>query len=141
MSAGKAMFRPPESYVHGVAAPCVIVPARVAAWLERHTQLRALRTEARGTDPEVDAVLVALGVAAAAWRSSATGTRAPVAAEQATASETTMTTSQAATVLGVGERAVRQAIGRGRLPATRAGGRWLIEREDLEHYRQAAQAA
>ncbi|MGC0271727.1 helix-turn-helix domain-containing protein [Pseudactinotalea sp. Z1739] len=52
-----------------------------------------------------------------------------------------MTTGQAASLLGIGERAVRQAIQRGRLPAVRVGGRWVIEREDLEQYRQAVKAA
>ncbi|MFY1589160.1 hypothetical protein ACN267_32260, partial [Micromonospora sp. WMMD734] len=64
-------WRPPAAYVHGLDGPTVVVPGRVAAWLERHANLRQVRTAQRGADPEVDAVLVALAVAAAAWRQQA----------------------------------------------------------------------
>jgi excisionase family DNA binding protein len=129
-----ARWRPPEAYVHGIGAPVVVVPGRVAAWLERHTDLRRLRAGVRGQDPEIDAVLVALATAAAAWRATATGT--PDAARpEAESPCQQMSTGQAADLLGVTPRAVRQAVHEGRLTAERVGSRWLLDREDVEHYR------
>ncbi len=66
--------RPPEGYVWGPGADHVLVPRRVAAWLDREAGLDRLRVEVRGQDPEIDAVLVALRLAALAWRGSVTGT-------------------------------------------------------------------
>lgn len=134
--------RPPEHYVHGADGPVVVVPGRVAAWLERHAGLREIRTRRRGIDPEVDAVLVALAVAAAAWRNTAgspSGTERRNPAEPAAQSDT-MTSQEAADELGCTGRAVRKAIAAGRLHARLVGGRWLVDPEDLAHYR-AARAA
>lgn len=129
-------FRSPAAYVHGDGA-VVVVPARVAAWLERYADLRALRTAQRGADPEVDGVLVALGVAAASWRQqrvgSVCGTDLAPAAEPVASSA--LTAEQAGQLLGIGARAVRKAAAEGRLRAVRHGGAWHIEREDVEHYR------
>jgi len=46
-----------------------------------------------------------------------------------------MSTSQAADLLGITPQAVRQAVHEGRLTAERVGSRWLLNREDVEHYR------
>lgn len=45
---------------------------------------------------------------------------------------TLLTTSQAATRLGVTPCRVRQLITEGRLPATKRGWRWVIREDDLE---------
>lgn len=120
----------------------MVVPARTAAWLERYADLRALRTRYRGADPEVDAVLVALGVAAAGWREEhqvpPAGTE--VAAQPEPAAFSVMSSAQAAEALGRTDRAVRKAAAAGRLAATKSAGRWRIEREDLELYRAALAA-
>lgn len=128
--------RPPAAYVHGDGS-VVVVPARVAAWLQRHAGLRSLRTECRGVDREVDAVLVALAVAAAAWSGQFNGSGSGTvhAGQPEPAPVSTLTTAQAATLLGCTDRAVRKAIAAGRLHAVDDGGRWRIAREDLEHYR------
>lgn len=135
--------RPPEAYVHGVGAPVVVVPGRVCAWLERHARLNEVRIENRGVDAEVDAVLVALRLAALSWRTSATGT--PVAAKpEATADlNQWLSTTQAADILYITDRAVRLAISEKRLPATQVNGRYRIAREDIKHFAaaKAAQAA
>ncbi|MEV7264187.1 helix-turn-helix domain-containing protein [Micromonospora aurantiaca] len=131
-------FRPPESYVHGLNGPTVVVPARVAAWLERHAGLRSLRTTHRGADPEVDSVLVALAVAAAAWRER-TGVSTDQGTDQAQQAEPgpccDLSTTEAADRLGMTDRGVRKAIAGGRLTAHRDGDRWRVSLEDLEHYR------
>jgi excisionase family DNA binding protein len=46
-----------------------------------------------------------------------------------------LTVSEAAGVKRVSREAVRLAIERGDLPASRVGGRWLIRRADLDCYR------
>jgi excisionase family DNA binding protein len=136
---GPAAFRPPAAYIHGVAGPCVILPARIAAWLESHAEINQIRLEARGVDPEVDAVLNAIRVAAMAWRTSATGT--PHAAEPEEMSESLwMSTTTAADKLDMTDRGIRQAIRENRLRATNVSGRWRINEEDLEHYRTARAA-
>lgn len=130
--------RPPGAYVHGTEGPVVIVGGRVAAWLERHANLRAIRTAHRGIDPEVDAVMVALGVAAATWRQrvAASADHGTEQAKQAApVPRSTLTTKQAATLLDMSERGIRDACAEGRLPAERHGGQWAIAREDAEHYR------
>lgn len=135
--------RPPAAYVHGIDAPVVVIPARVCAWLERHARLNEVRIRERSSDPEVDAVLVALRLAALTWRTTATGS--PVAAKPEAASELNqwLSTTQAADILYITDRAVRLAISEKRLPATLVNGRWRITREDIQHFAaaNAAQAA
>ncbi len=129
-----AAWRPPTAYVHGIGGSVVVVPGRVAAWLERHADLRRLRTDARGADAEVDAVLVALATCAFAWRASATGTAIPAQAEPVALSSW-LSTSQAAGLVGVTPRAIRKAIADDRLSATEVNGSYRISREDVEHFR------
>jgi excisionase family DNA binding protein len=47
-----------------------------------------------------------------------------------------LTTSQAAIRAGVGVTVVHQAIAAGRLPATKVGGRWVIDPADLVSWRR-----
>lgn len=132
--------RPPEAYVHGVAAPIVILPARVAAWLERHAGLNDLRVRARGNDPEVDSVLQAMHRASLHWRTAATGSNRAPEPEAPTELNQWFSTTQAADRLGITDRAVRLAIAEHRLPATNLNGRWRITPEDIAHFK-AAKAA
>lgn len=133
-------WRTPAAYVHTGAV--VVVPARIAAWLDRHADLRAIRTGHRGADAEVDSVLIALATAAAAWRQTQQvpppGTT--LARDPEPAAPSPLTSTQAADLLGCTDRAIRRAAAEGRLSATKSAGRWRIEREDLEQHR-AARAA
>jgi excisionase family DNA binding protein len=113
---------------HGI----VIVPGRVAAILERFARLDAFRTQVRGRDSELDAVLIDFHAAAVAWRSTEVGT---TEAPKPELPRMWASTSEAATVLRIGDRAIRKAIAEGRLPADSVDGRWRIAREDLAHYR------
>jgi excisionase family DNA binding protein len=134
----KPAFRPPSAYVHGLNGPVVILPARVCAWLEYHAALNKLRIERRGIDPEVDQALVAVRVAAVAWRTSATGrTTAP----EPEVPEEWVSTAQAAEHLGITDRAVRLAIKEGRLTATQVDGNHRISSEALAHFIAARNAA
>lgn len=125
--------RTAAAFVHGDGA-VVVVPARIAARLDALLNLRRLRIDVRGRDAELDAVLIALGVAAAAWRTTATGSDQAPQPEADPHSEW-LSTSEAADLLGVTDRRVRQEITGGRLVARRVAGRWRISREDVEQYR------
>ncbi len=52
-----------------------------------------------------------------------------------------LSTTEAAGLLDVTGRAIRLAIQQNRLQAERVGRRWVIHREDLEHFRAARRAA
>ncbi|MEZ7240788.1 helix-turn-helix domain-containing protein [Rhodococcus sp. GXMU-t2271] len=126
--------RPIEHYLHG-DGHVVIVPARVAAWLERRADLNTLRINSRGLDPEIDAVLGALRISSLVWRNSVDGTTPTEPTEPTAPSPQWMSTSQVATHLGITDRAVRKAIARGALHAENIDGRWLIDRDELTDYR------
>lgn len=127
---------PASAYVVGLDGPRVLVPARVAAWLDRAVDLRRLRTSVRGIDPEVDAVLLAFAVIAADWRTAATGT--PLRQDPAPAPRWYSTT-RAADRLHLAPRTVRLACQSGALPAEQIDGRWRIAAEDVEQYAAARQ--
>jgi excisionase family DNA binding protein len=118
----------------------VLVSGRVAAWLLSRARLDEYHRVHRGDDAEVDQVVVALKLAALAWRERSVvgtdhGTRTADTPAQRAPSPDWLTTTAAARSLGIGTRAVRKAIGAGRLPATWAGGCWWIDPEDVEHFR------
>ena len=133
-------LKPPGWHIVGLGGPAVVVPGRVAAWLESRLDLRRVRTDARGADPEVDAVLSDMHRLALVWRASATGS-ATTPPPEATPLLGWMSTTQAASLLKITDRAVRLAIQEHRLPAQQLAGRWRITREDVEHYRAARKAA
>jgi excisionase family DNA binding protein len=129
----------PEKYRH--PSGTVVVPNRVAAWLARHAQLADLRAAHRGADPEVDAVLCALAAAAADWRVAVTGSADDTTREECPPSPRRLGTTTAATLLGISPRTMRWACAQGRLPAEQVGGRWQVDREDLEHWRATRRTA
>jgi excisionase family DNA binding protein len=131
--------RPPAAYLHGLDGS-VRVPGRIAAWLVRRAGLSDLRLSMRGVDPELDAVMEAIVMTAAAWRLQR-GATSDLGSEQGkhpdVSSGSTLTTTEAADLLGVSSRAIRLAIADSRLDARASGGVWLIDREDLERFRAA----
>jgi hypothetical protein len=133
------MIRPAEHLVFGLDDPVVPVSGRVASWLLARAGLDQYHRAHRGDDPEVDQVLVALKLAAIAWRERNTGTdRGTQAADtppQAAPSPAWLTTTAAAGVLGITARGVVKAISVGRLPAVWSAGCWWIDPEDVEHLR------
>lgn len=133
--------RQPSAYVHGVGSPVVVLPGRVCAWLERYAKLNEVRIQNRGVDAEVDAVLVAVRVAALAWRDSATGSPVAAKPEAPTDLKKWFTTTQAGDKIGITDRAVRLAIKERRLKASNIDGRWRIALEDIEHFKAAKAAA
>ena len=128
---GRWGARPPEFYVHADGR-LVTVPGRVAYQLDRLLDLNALRSRVRGEDPELDAVLVALRLAAmVAVSEDGQPTRT---LPDPDASLPWLTTQAAADRLDVDPRTVRRACQEGRLPARRAGRSWVVSREALEQY-------
>ena len=109
----------------------VIVPPRMAAWLDQKADVTGDRRIAlRDTDPVAYEVLAALRLASLAYRSGS-GTKLAVVQPGRQESETWLTTVEAASMLGVTDRAVRKRIAAGRLPAVKPGGRWLINRTHI----------
>lgn len=132
------MSRDAETYVHGVdasgnPAPVVIVSARVAAYLNKYAHLDDFRISIRGTDKEVDDILVALRYADVWWRNSVTGTKPSSSREPRSQSEW-LTTRQAALKANITQRAIRKAIEEKRLEAKRIGNMWQIAQIDLQHF-------
>lgn len=132
--------RPPGAYLHGTDGPVAIVSGRTAAWLLSVADVARLRAAHRGENPEVDAQLVALTVAANVWRTSTSATSpmggsAVDEVEEAERPLESMSTSEAAGLLGRTPRGVRLACQSGRLPAVLVDGHYRITRTDLTHYR------
>jgi excisionase family DNA binding protein len=123
----------------------VIVPPRIAAWLEdKAGMLPERRIMLRGTDPEAYEVLAALHLSALsrggtgeAIIRSANGTRMVKSPNDIQQSEEWLTTAEAAEMTGVTDRCIRKWIATQRLPARRHGGRWLVNRQHLNITPQA----
>lgn len=116
----------------------VVVPPRVACWLEQQACLTdQRRISIRDTDPGGYEVLAALHLAALTHRSGR-GTKLDAAQPIPPQSEVWLTTAEAAEQIGCTARAVRKWCANGRLPATRAGGRWLINGAHLNIHKITA---
>jgi excisionase family DNA binding protein len=134
-------FRPAEHHIHGLDGPVVVIDAAVCAILNRLLGLDKLRTELRGQNPQLDQALLAIRLAGIAHtETSSTGNGvAPQPEPKPPSSQQlndTVSTTTAATLLTITDRAVRQAITEKRLPATKIEGRWRITRQDLHTYRR-----
>lgn len=130
--------RPPAAYIHGGDGPGVFVPGRIAAVLTQRARLNDLRLTLRGLDPEVDAVLEAIVLTAVEWRRSrGVGAVNGTELEKRISgpSGSFLTTADAAELLDMSVTGVRKAVRDGRLPAVRVADVWLIDREDVEHFR------
>jgi hypothetical protein len=129
---------PAPGYVHGLTGPVVVLPAGVARWLEEQTDLPRRRVAVRGDDVELDQALLAIRLAAmqvGAVPGAAVGTDPPAMP----VAEPELTVNQAAHRIGIRPRAVRRALEEQRLAGRKAGGRWLIQPADADHYRHRMQ--
>lgn len=142
----------------------VIVPARIAKLLDDRAQMLSERRIAlRASDPQAYVVLSALRLSALGYEQDAftpmqardpTSPRLPescrpdVAARgqkvvqdrrSQTKSDDCLTTTEAATLLGVHARTVRRWAEQQRLPAWQHGRRWFIDRQHI-HIAQALAA-
>ena len=127
------VFKSPLGYLHGDEGPVVIVPAHVAAYLKRRIPLDQLRIDARSlNDEEIYYVLSSLHRAALAYDPTPT-VRSQAAAP--TERDSLLNTAEAASLLHLTTRGVRDACGKGRLEAHQEQGRWRISRAAIQRYR------
>ncbi|WP_082614332.1 helix-turn-helix domain-containing protein [Mycobacterium sp. Root265] len=107
----------------------VVVPQRVARWLDKQSGMNADRRIAlRGTDPEFYVVLAALHLVALG---ADCGTNSTAGQQNTAGSEMWLSTKQAAKALNVTDRCVRKWIATGRLHAEMVGARWLINPHNI----------
>lgn len=130
-----APLRRPDDLV--VQGTLVLLGARTAAWLEEHG-LNQLRKNARGIDPRIDRDLMAVHLAALAWRNALDG----ISGRQfdGSSADPMLTVQEAAKLLNMRPRSVRAAIEQKRLPAQRRGRQWVISADDLKHFRATRRA-
>ena len=118
--------------------PAVVVSGRFAYWLERTVNLRRLALDVRGSDAELTEALHAIHLAALTFEeqaASATGRKQETEPE-VTPESTYVTTPKAADLLGCTDRAVRLACSEGRLSGRCIDGRWRVDRQDLERFKE-----
>lgn len=132
-------IRPAEHLVHGLDGPVAVIDGRVCAVLNRLLGLDKIRAQVRGQNPQLDQALLAIHLAALATESSSTGTNPapqpePVPQSKHQLNNDTVSTTTAATLLGITDRAIRKAIIEKRLTATNVDGRYRIPRDALERY-------
>lgn len=138
---------------HLLPGGSVIVPPRIAAWLEKKSgMLPERRIMLLDTDPEAYAVLTALHVSAMGRHDSPGNSIRPISGAPSEIGQQSakgrdsheqleewLTTVEAAEIFGVHDRTIRRWIAAQRLPARRHSGRWLVNRQHLNIAR--AQAA
>ena len=130
--------RPAEHLVLGLNGPIVAISGRIAALLLARAGLERYHRDHRGEDRELDEALVALKVIAAMWRTAVAdcGQDPPSPRQGGHSSAVSgWSTRQAAKRLGCSDRTVRWAIANGRLAAKRIGAGWVLDPEEVEHFR------
>lgn len=121
----------PQASNHVTANGAVIVPPRIAHWLETKAGITAdWRERLRDTDLEAHQVMAALHWAATQHRSDI-GTKRAAGQSERAESVVWLSTSEAACELRVTDRCIRNWCRTKRLLATMSGARWLINRNDL----------
>lgn len=103
----------------------VIIPPRIARWLEQNSGMTAdRRIKLRDTDPDAYVALAALHLSAL---SSDSGTKDAAPQSVSANLNMWMSTKQAANALGVTDRCIRKWCTTGRLHAELVGARWLVD--------------
>lgn len=122
---------------------CIPVTPRAAHFLLAQFDDHSARMRAQARDPEIYAVLVALRDGALEWSGSAvaelqvpTRDSTPEPAAESGMTTDMVSTTQAADLLGLTDRAIRKAIQEGRLATEgKQNGRHQISRTEIAHYR------
>jgi hypothetical protein len=121
-----------------VDGPAVVVPARVAALLERALGLGEFRVRVRGQDRELDEVLLALHGSAAAWveeqREQGEFRAGVTSVDDARNSPDPWSTEEVAATVDCTQHAVRKAARNRRLVGELVAGRWRFDPEDVGHW-------
>lgn len=121
-------------YLYGErGAHIVILPTSAAVWLWNVAGLRDFRARGHISNREINAAVIAIGLAASA----ASGSGPAPTPEPARESGHTLTTRDAAGQLNVGIRTIVRAINERRLNAIKDDeGRWRIDPHALDQYRR-----
>lgn len=110
---------------------CAIITPRIARWLEDNVGMTAdRRALLRWTDPEAYISLMALHLSALRSES---GTKDAVPQPDRAQSPLWMSTGEAANLLNVTDRCVRNWCRTGRLQAQHIGARWLVDPTSVNH--------
>lgn len=108
----------------------VIIPPRIAQWLEQHCGMTAdRRIKLRVTD--VDAYVVFAALHLSALCRSDRGTESVAGQQNTTSLDIWISTTEAAQALHVTDRCIRKWCTTGRLHAVRAGNRWLVNTNSI----------
>lgn len=143
--------------MHGEDGPVVVFPVWVAAQVDQLVKWSWLRAQLAPVDPQAGAVLLSLQVEVGKWRSvvvpgrraraagsadgtcggSVGGTSRDSGPSDAAAlpAAPPLTSSEAADLLGITQRAVTRAAARGALTGRRIGRTWVLERDAVVAYR------
>lgn len=132
--------RPAEHFVHGAGRETfVLVSGQTAAFLNGQG-LGRVRTNARGVvDPVIYRDLCAISIAGMTWANAVNG--GPERRSGDSGEGLALTVPEAATVLRMSPRGVRDAIRRGDLRAAKRGRQWLIDRNDIKKFKKATRRA
>ena len=132
---GPRFMPAPAHYRDG---PIAILGADAAAWLVSATNVEAVfAARSRDIDRAVaEQVIALMRVATSATASDIGSTEVEIAP----ATKDFLTSSEAAHLIGISDRAVRLACQTGRLPAVRNGRSWLVDPDDAENYRRTRAA-
>jgi excisionase family DNA binding protein len=136
------VIRPAEHLVHGINGPFVVIDGQVCAILDQLLSLDKVYRHHRGRNEQFDQSLTAIRLAAAAYtqkscRGPDPAPQPDIASHSQRQHNTTVSTSQAATMLGITDRSVRRLIQQKRLPATCFDGRYRLHPDDVKNYRGA----
>lgn len=122
-----------------VEGPSVLVPARVAALLERELKLDALRVRVRGRDRELDLILLAWHAVSAQWlgeqRDQACFRSGGNVFGELRKQPDHWSTEEVAALADCRTRTVTAAATAGRLVGEQVAGRWQFRPEDVAHWR------
>ena len=140
MTDRRAMFRPAKQLVH--PGPIAVVDGQACDLLDRLLSLDKVYRQVRGQCEQLDNAITAIRLAGAAYRErSAVGPhsapRPDIAPHSTRQQNTTLSTTQAAAILGIEPRSVRRAALEKRLPATCLDGRYRFNPDDLANYQGA----
>ncbi|QSN53752.1 helix-turn-helix domain-containing protein [Mycobacteroides abscessus] len=112
----------------------LMIPPRFAAFLETRAGITdEERRRIMVTDPIGYRFLVALHLAAKAWRSQPRGNAAEV--DAAAGSGEWLTSTQVATLLGLTRRCITQRCAAGKFRARRLGRLWMVHHSEVHAHR------
>jgi hypothetical protein len=118
----------------------VSLSAPICKWLWSVSNLKTLKAAARDAAPEVVMALQSIESAALTCGTSSNGSKA-AKREEAPSRSGHVNVRQAADLLGYTDRAVRLACTEGRLSGRLVDGRWQVDTQDLDRFKDLRKSA